>query len=199
MSRTKVSVKSVYWSLARACGLEPDTAIDANGVSAIAKSKLLRALNTGYDDAYTANEWEDAWESGTLTPTAGVIAFSAIGNASRFTLWSGDPRTVNSSAYPIPFTTDADGITIQTSNVAAVFGFWLPKVAAFTDAESETLSIIDVLASATVDLARAEYLEASDQPQSAQHYRNKGTEKLEQQWQIEFQRVARNFYLKPFY
>jgi len=84
MSRTKLSVKEVFWDLARACGQEPDTAINASGVSAMLTAQLLRCLNTAYQEAYNSNEWEDAWTDGTLTPTNGLITNAAISDAEVF-------------------------------------------------------------------------------------------------------------------
>jgi hypothetical protein len=195
MSRTKVSVKTVVWDLARALGYEPDTSIDSNGISDILTSQLLRCINSAHEDAYNANEWEDAWQDGTLTPTSGVIPFSDISDAARFTLWSEDPRPVTSSAYPIRSTTSVDGIQVQAS-VSTVFGFWLPQVAAFTDATSTTPVILESIASAVVDLARAEYLQTSGQHETAGKYEAKGRAKLEDRWAVEFQRVSRAPWLK---
>lgn len=196
MSRPKVSVKSVIWDLARSCGEEPDTSINTSGLTAAQKAQFLRCVNTAYQFAYTLAEWEDAWADATVTPTSGVIAYSDIGNAARFTLWSADPRPQTSQAYPIRSITSADGIQVQSS-AGSVFALYLPKVDAFTDADSTDLVILDSLAAATVLLARAEYLRTSGQYETAAFYEQRGRDALEQRWSIEFQRVARAWWLRP--
>lgn len=198
MSRTKASVKSVYWNLARGLGFEPDTAINSSGVSTAVQAVLLRCINSAHEDAYEANEWEDAWTDGTLTPSSGTITYATVGDASRFTLWSEDPRTYNSSAYPIRCVTSNDGIHVQ-SDATTVFAFWLPKVAAFTNISSTDLVIIESIAAAVEDLARAEYLRSTGQPETAEIYEAKGRGKLEDRWAVEFQRVQRCHWLRPIY
>lgn len=190
MSRTLLSVKAVFWDLARACGQEPDTAINASGVSAMLTAQLLRCLNTAYQEAYNSNEWEDAWADGTLTPTSGVLAYAAVGEARKFALWSEDPRAVNNVAYPVRAVTSADGIQVQ-SELGTVFGFWLPAVAVFTDAASESLLVVASIAPAVVHLARAEYLRSTGQNETSEYYEQKGKEKLEEIYAEEFQRVMR--------
>ena len=199
MSRATVTVKSVFWDLCRAIGQEPDPAINSAGIPAILKAQLLRAMNTAHEECYTANEWEDAWEDGTLTVTSNVIPYADIDDATRFTLWSSDPRVPNSSAYPIPFTTSADGIVVQYPGTSSVFAFWLPAIAAFTDAESTTDTILACIAPAVVDMARAEHLTTSGQHQTAMALDQRARTRLEDRWAVEFQRVARKIWLRPTY
>lgn len=197
MSRTKVSVKAAYWDLARTVNLEPDPAIYATGIPAGLQAQLLRCLNAGHEEAYQSNEWEDAWEDGTLTVTSNIIANSAIGDASRYTLWSADPRPTGSSAYAIPHTTSSDGIYIQDSS-ASVFGFWLPAPTLFTDLTSTTPVILESIAPAVVDLAAAEYYRTTDQEEKAARREASGLSRLEKRWAVEFQRVARKFWIRVY-
>lgn len=196
MSRTKVTVKAVYWDLARALGYEPDSAISTESVpDAVLKAALLRAINNAHDEAYNANEWEDAWMDGTLTVTNGVIAWSVIADAARFSLWSADPRPYGSSAYPLRYVSSNDGLHVR-DNASSVFAFWLPPAVPFTDAESETDKIIPAIASAVVDMARAEYLRTSGQHETAARYEQTGLNRLEKAWAVEFQRVAARTWLR---
>ncbi len=199
MSRATVTVKAVFWDLCRAIGEEADTSINSAGVSAKLKAKLLRCMNTAHEECYNANEWEDAWMDGTLSVTSNVIAYSAVNDAARFTLWSSDPRVPNSSAYPIPFTTSADGIVVQYPGTSQVYAFWLPAVLPFTDAESETDTILQSIFPAVVDMARAEYLSTSGQHDTALKLDQRARSRLEDRWAVEFQRVARKIWLRPTY
>jgi hypothetical protein len=182
-------VKSVYYDLARALGFEPDVAIDSAGVAVTDRSAMLWAINSAYEQAYTANEWEDAWADGTLTPSSGVIAFTDIGDGRRFTLWSEDPRPRTTAAYGITHRTSADGIEV-VDDVATVFGLWLPKVARFTDAESEVDTILEVLAEPTVELAWGKMLSRQREFQAAAEHTERGLALLEDRAAIEAPRVA---------
>ena len=199
MSRSTFTVKTVFWDLCRAIGEEPDPAINSTGIAASLQAQLLRCINTAHEECYTANEWEDAWQDGTLTVTSNVIAYTDIDDAARFTLWSSDPRLPNSSAYPIPFTTSADGIVVQYPGTSSVFAFWLPVVDPFTDAESTTDTILAAIAPAVVDMARAEYLTTNGQHQTAMQLDQRARTRLEDRWAVEFQRVARKIWLRPTY
>lgn len=196
MSRTGITVKTTYWTLARLFGMEPDSAISTASLpSATVKAKLLNCINQAYTEAYKANEWEDAWQDGSKTVTNGVIAWSDLADAARFAIWSADPRPVGSQAYAVKYVTSNEGVHIQNS-IATVYAFWLPPPAVFTDAESTSDTIIPAIADAVVDLARAEYLRSTGQHQTAELYERKGTDKLEKAWCVEFQRVAARTWLR---
>ena len=132
MARASANFKEAIWDLARLAGWEPDDTISGGGLTSQQKQQVLLDWNRAYDRAYTYGpEWEDAWQSATLTPTAGVLTWTQLGDARTFTLWSEDPRPTTARARAVDFLTSTDGVHPQTTE-ATVYAFWLPSVPRFT-------------------------------------------------------------------
>lgn len=189
MARTAATFQTVFWDFARSVGYEPDTAINASGLSAQETSFLLRHFNAAYRAAYDWEDhpWEDTWNEGTLTPdAAGIIAYADVGDAHTFNFYDVDPRT-STDAQWVESNSAADGIYVGTA-FATVYGFWRPVAPQFT-ATDMAAAVIAVLQDPILMLAQAEYWRASGQFATAAQRRKDAQDALAALMQNEFPRL----------
>jgi hypothetical protein len=139
MSFPQISFQQLVWSLAFKAGLNPDASLGDNNIDAFKLASFADFLNDAVLWAWRPDPqrpevvWPYTVASGTLSPSGGVIAWSDVGNADWWRLWSADPRPYSATptAYPIGDTWDKSGI-YPRSSASSVFGFWRPKRPRFT-------------------------------------------------------------------
>lgn len=198
MARTPFSLLEVFCDLAMALDFDVDTEANQGGLEDADARLLLRHLNKAHVEARTFAEWEDAWQSGELTPVSGVIGWADVDEARQFTLFSEDPRPEGSCARVVPFATDQDGIHLKCDE-SPVFGFWIPKVEKFTLADLTTESdaeILAVLAPGLVEIAAGEYLLAKGAVAAAKIRLAAGKDLLDEAAGLEFPRVQTRWWLR---
>ena len=94
-------------------------------------AKILECLNRAYARGYNQRPWEDAWDGAQVTPTAGVVDWSLLGDARRFQVWTADPRDLKNRAVELEYQTDRNGLHLVMSSLTSVWVMWLPKVPKF--------------------------------------------------------------------
>jgi len=115
-------------------GFQNAIGMSAATLTATQKASFALFLNSGYRWAWRKPKdrpWPEAVTGASKTPTAGVIAWSAIGYAEHYRVWSADPRPITSTAYRIDSTRDADGIHVK-SDVSPVWVEYLPRTPEFS-------------------------------------------------------------------
>ena len=186
MARTRSTFLSFFAEFCGLVGYELDATVNPSGINAQSRANLLRHFNLAYRRVYDAYPWEDAWEDGTLTPTAGVLAYADIGDAHIFNLFSADPRPGNTVESISPITSK-DGIYVGTTH-ATLYGFWKPSITAFTGT-NDNAPTIDALRDAVIAYAEAAFYRQSGQHQTAAMREKDGDRQCEDLQALEFNRL----------
>lgn len=101
--------------------------------SATLGAELLAVFNRAYQRGYNLRAWEDAWVPATVTPVNRLVDFSQIGDARRFEIWTADPRTPETQAREVRYSTTSGGALLMTDE-STVFILSLPLPPKFTRA-----------------------------------------------------------------
>lgn len=192
MARTATTFLSLFDEFCRAVTSLPET--DVTGVN---RANMVRHLNAAYRAAwqYKGVPWEDSWQNGAVAVSNGVIAWSTIGDAHVFNLWSVDPRPNGGAAQWIEASSTANGLFVGETWNAGVFGFWRP-VCPQWDGSSTSASMITLLKDATLAFAEAAYYRAAGQHATAGARRKDAQDMLEDLAAVEFERVQHHWWLR---
>jgi hypothetical protein len=192
MARTATTFLSLFDDFCRAVKSLPET--DVTGVNRV---NMIRHLNAAYRAAWQYNgvAWEDSWNEGAVAVASGVIAWSAIGDAHVFNLWSVDPRPNSSAAQWIEASSSKAGLFVGETWNAGVFGFWRP-VCPQWDGTSTEATMITLLKDATLAFAEAAYWRAASQHATSGARRKDAQDMLEDLAAIEFERVQHHWWLR---
>lgn len=190
MGRTAARFEDVYRDFVESLGKSYDDLADAE------KPGLLRHFNAGYRAAWQFKgvAWEDSWEDGVLTVTAGLIDYGALDDAHVYNLWTKDPR-VDSLAVWVESTTAAEGVWVGTGVGASVYGFWRPVCAKFDGVDLEA-PVIAILTDAVIGYAQAEYWRAAGQYETASARRRDAINLCDDLAAVEFPRLQRKWWLQ---
>lgn len=197
MARTRGTFQSAFREFAGLHGYELDTALNPDGVTTLQQTQLLRCYNQAYRKVYDMFAWEDAWEEGTLTPTAGLLDYDDLDDAHVWNLYSADPRVQGSTVTWIAGSTAKAGITVGT-DFTTLFGFWIPVCPQFTltDAAGTTATMIEALRDPVLSYASAAWLRAAGQYQTAASLEKDGDRQAEELQGIEFPRLQTKWWLR---
>jgi hypothetical protein len=194
MSRANTTFDKVMQSVAVAC----DFAMADVTASSALQEKLIHRFNRAWKRCWEAELWEDALEGATITPTAGLIPFSALENARRFALFSEDPLPHDSAAYAIEGKTATTGIQVQ-SNLGTVYALWIakPTTWAWTDVAAAT-AIPEMLVEAAVEMTAGYHERDTGNIGKSDARTEAALQMLEELSSNEFQRVQRSTWRRAF-
>jgi len=194
MPRTAATFQSVFWEFTGRLGYEQDPDINPTGITTVLKQDLLRHFNGAYRKVWNLYPWEDTWDEGALTPTAGLLGYSAVGHGHIWNLYSADPRVAGATVTWIPGSTAKAGITVGTE-FSTLFGFWRPVCPQFVITDT-TADFVEALRDATLSYAEAAYLRASGQYQTAGSRNKDGDQQCEDLQALEFPRLQTKWWLR---
>lgn len=194
MSRATSTFNLVMGDVAVAC----DYAMADVTASADLQEKLVHRFNRAWKRCWEAEMWEDALEGATLTPTAGLIAFTALGNARRFALFSEDPLPYDSAAYAIEGKTTTAGVQVQ-SDLGTVYALWIakPTTWAWADVAAAT-AIPEMLVEAAVEMTAGYHERDTGNIGKGDARIAAALQMLEELAGQEFQRVQRSTWRRAF-
>jgi hypothetical protein len=193
MARTRSTFLSFFSELAGLLGYELDATVNPAGIGAQSRANLLRHFNLAYRRVYESYPWEDSWEDGVLSPTAGVLPYSAIGDAHIFNLYSADPRPGTTVEWISPITAK-DGIYVGTTH-STLYGFWRPAFSPFTGTD-DNAETIDALRDAVISYGEAAYYRQAGQHQTAASREKDGDRQCEDLQALEFNRLQTKYWLR---
>jgi hypothetical protein len=194
VSRATTTFNLVMQSVAVAC----DFAMADVTASSALQEKLVHRFNRAWKRCWEAELWEDALEGATLTPTSGLIPFTAVENARRFALFSEDPLPYGSAAYAIEGKTATTGIQVQ-SDLGTVYALWIakPTTWAWTDVAATT-AIPEMLVEAAVEMTAGYHQRDAGNIGTGEARTASALQMLEELASNEFQRVQRSTWRRAF-
>lgn len=194
MSRATTTFNLVMADVAVACNL----AMSDVSASAALQEQLTNRFNKAWKRCWEAEIWEDALDGDTITPTAGLIPFTAIGNGRRFALFSENPLPHDSSAYVIEGKTTSAGIQVQT-DLSTVYALWIakPTTYAWADVAANT-AIPEMLVEAAVEMTAGIHRRDEGNIGTGDARIQTALQMLEELASIEFQRVQRSTWRRAF-
>lgn len=192
MARTATTFLSLFDEFCRSVTGQAESSL-----TGVPRANRVRDLNAAYRAAwqYKGVPWEDSWQNGAVAVSNGVIAWSIIGDAHVFNLWSVDPRPNGGAAQWIEASSTANGLFVGETWNAGVFGFWRP-VCPQWDGSSTSASMITLLKDATLAFAEAAYYRAAGQHATAGARRKDAQDMLEDLAAVEFERVQHHWWLR---
>lgn len=194
MSRATTTFNLVMADVAVSCDL---AMADVTASSAL-QEKLINRFNRAWKRCWEAELWEDALQGATLTPTAGLIPFTSIGNGRRFALFSEDPLPHDSSAYVIEGKTATTGIQVQ-SDLGTVYALWVAKPTTYTWADVAALAAIpEMLVEAAVEMTAGIHERDTGNIGKSDARIQTALQMLEELASNEFQRVQRSTWRRAF-
>lgn len=194
MSRATTTFNLVMADVAVACDL---AMADVTASSAL-QEKLVNRFNRAWKRCWEAELWEDALQGAEITPTAGLIPFTDIGNARRFALFSEDPLPHDSAAYAIEGKTATTGIQVQ-SDLGTVYALWVakPTTYAWANVAAQT-AIPEMLVEAAVEMTAGIHERDSGNIGKGDARIEAALQMLQELAAIEFQRVQRSTWRRAF-
>lgn len=194
MSRATTTFNLVMADVAVAC----DHAMADVTANTELQEKLVNRFNKAWKRCWEAELWEDALQGDTLTPTAGLIPFTEVGNGRRFALFSEDPLPHDSSAYVIEARTTSAGIQVQ-SDLGTVYALWVAKPTKYlwSDVEAET-ALPEMLVEAAVEMTAGIHQRDRGEIGSGDARIEDALKMLEELASDEFQRVQRSTWRRAF-
>lgn len=129
MARTPSAFRTVFEAACRAAYGAVPTAASALEIGLL--SDFNRTYQFGYD-AGPADGWEDARVGSLISVTDRLIEWDQIEDGREFQIWTEDPRSVDSEAARLPFTTNAAGILLGVdAEDDEVWMSWVPETVKF--------------------------------------------------------------------
>lgn len=194
MSRATTTFNLVMQSVAVSC----DFAFSDVAACPDLQEKLVHRFNRAWKRCWDAELWEDALQGASLTPTNGLIAFTALGNGRRFALFNENPLPYDSSAYAIEGRTTSAGVQVQ-SDLGTVYALWVAKPATWNWANvAAATAIPEMLVEAAVEMTAGYHQRDLGNTGTGDVRINTALQMLEELAGNEFQRVQRTTWRRAF-